>query len=251
MKFKSITSQDNKQVFEISDINPGYVNSLRRIFSSEVPTMAITTVEFNVNSSALYDEIIAHRLGLIALKTDLKTYNMPKEDQKPSAATHATFTLKVQGPKTVYAKDLIPKDKTIVPVHPNTPIVKLIEGQALELTATATLGLGKNHSKWDASLSTFYYKPRIEVKDNKNVDKYPPAVVKNGKVDKDLINTPQLIDACINVSEDVVIEYDQPHKDFIFTIESWGQLSPKEIVEAGIKEFDKQINDFETALKNI
>lgn len=251
MKLKNISSNNGKKVFEISDLNPGYVNTLRRIFSSEVPTMAIATVEFRKNSSALYDEIVAHRLGMLALTTDLKSYNFPKKEEEPSAATHATFTLKVKGPKTVYASDLTPKDKAITPVHPKTPIVKLLEGQELELIATAHLGYGTEHAKWDASLSTYYFKPKIEVKSNKNIDKYPSLVVKNGKIDASLINTPQLIDACVDVSEDVKITYPEDKKEFVFTIESWGQLNPDQIVEAGIKRFEEEISSFEAAFKKI
>ncbi|MFT4261120.1 MAG: DNA-directed RNA polymerase subunit D [Candidatus Woesearchaeota archaeon] len=251
MKLKNLSSDNQKKVFEISDLNPGYVNTLRRIFSSEIPTMAIATVEFRKNSSALYDEIVAHRLGLLALTTDLKSYNLPKKGEEPSAATHTTFTLKAKGPKTVYASDLVPKDKAITPVHPKTIIVKLLEGQELELVATAHLGYGIEHSKWDASLSSYYFKPKIEVKSNKNIDKYPPQVIKGGKVDASLINTPQLIDACAEVSEDVKISYPEDNKEFVFTIESWGQLTPDQITEAGIKRFEEQISSFETALKKI
>ena len=62
--------------FILKDSNPAYTNTLRRIMIDEVPTMAIEEVEFFKNNSILYDEIIAHRLGLIPLKTDLKSYNL-------------------------------------------------------------------------------------------------------------------------------------------------------------------------------
>jgi DNA-directed RNA polymerase subunit D len=251
MKLKTVSEDKQKKTFEITDLNAGYVNTLRRIFSTEVPIMAISQVEFRKNSSALYDEIIAHRLGLTALKTDLKTYNLPKQGEAVSAATHATFTLKVQGPKTVYASDLIPKDKAVAPIHPKTIIVKLLEGQELELIATAHLGFGKEHAKWDSGLVTYYNVPTIKVNGNNNIQKYPPQVVKAGKIEVSLINTPSLIDACRDVSDDVIITYDESHTKFMFTIESWGQLSPDEIVEAGLKTFEQQIAAFEGAAKNI
>ena len=49
-------------------------NALRRIMMTEVPSMAIEDVVFIENSSPMYDEVLAHRLGLVPLKTDLKTY---------------------------------------------------------------------------------------------------------------------------------------------------------------------------------
>src|SRR3989344_9129139 len=62
--------------FLMKGSNAAFVNALRRCIINEVPTMAIEYVEIRKNNSILYDEIIAHRLGLIPLKTDLKSYTM-------------------------------------------------------------------------------------------------------------------------------------------------------------------------------
>ena len=251
MKITKLTERS----YELTGITHAYLNSLRRIMGSEVPVMAISKVEFKQNSSALYDEMLAHRLGLIVLSTDLKTYNMPTEVE--SAATHTKLTLKAKGPCNVYAKDLIPSDKQVKPVNEKTLLVKLDEGQELELIATATLGQGKEHMKWSPGLITYYYKPKITVNNKapdfeKYVAQYPPQIIKDGKIDEKLINTPALIDACKTVNKEIVnIEYKENHDEFILNIESWGQLKPKEIVEKAIEIFDEQIDGFKEALKNI
>ncbi|MFT4311517.1 MAG: DNA-directed RNA polymerase subunit D [Candidatus Woesearchaeota archaeon] len=251
MKITKLTEES----YEVKGVTPAYINSIRRIMASQVPVMAIKNVEFKKNSSALYDEMLAHRLGLLVLTTDLKSYNMPGEVE--SAATHAKLTLKAKGPCNVYAKDITSSDKNIKPAHEKTLIVKLDEGQELEFVATATLGQGLEHMKWSPGLITYYYKPKITV-NNKSKDfenfkqKYPPQIFKAEKIDEALINTPELIDACKNINKDIVnIEYKENQDEFILNIESWGQLKPKEIVEKAVEIFNEEIDEFKKALKNI
>lgn len=250
MKLKLLKKKKDRVSFEVSGTSVGYMNVLRRIFMAHVPTMAIAYVEFKQNTSSLYDEIIAHRLGLLVLKTDLKTYNVPTKGAEESAATHVKFTLKEVGPKMVYASDLKSKDPKVVPVFPETPIVKLLEGQELEFVATAHLGMGVEHSKWNTGLTSYYYKPKITV-NNKSpklkefIDKYPPQIIKKEMIEVEKIDSPELIDACKGVCDDVVkIEYEEPQTEFVFMIESFGQLTPDQIVSEGINQFESMLDEF-------
>ena len=79
MNIKIIQSKQSILSFLIEGVEDYYFNLIRRMIFDEVPTMAIEDVEFRKNDSALYDEMIALRLGLIPLKTDLKGYNLPEE----------------------------------------------------------------------------------------------------------------------------------------------------------------------------
>lgn len=236
--------------FLLKDANPALANALRRLIMYEVPVMAIEDVEFKDNSSALYDEMLAHRLGLIPLKTDLKSYEVItscKCNGQGCNRCTLKLTLKAKGPCTVYASDFKSKDPKVVPMHPDTIIVKLSKGQELELEATAVLGYGKNHVKFSPGLCWYNYKKSVTVNNNnpelsKFVSKYPPQIVVNGKIDKNAIEQNNMYDACEGVNDDIVKVESDPTA-FVFTLESWGQLNPKEIVTEALDVFKKKLEE--------
>jgi len=158
MKITNFEKKENIINFRISGVDVKYLNALRRAIISEVPTMAIEKVTFYENSSILDDEILAHRLGLLPLKTDLKTYNFIGEctcRKKGCGKCTAILTIDVKGPKTVYASDITSTDKNILPAYGKTPLVKITKDQGLKIEAVAQLGRGKDHIKWQAGLAAY------------------------------------------------------------------------------------------------
>lgn len=254
----TVHEQTNEKLnFTLSGVTTAYANTLRRLMLSEVPTMAVEEVTIDKNDSILYDEIIAHRLGLTVLSTDLDAYVMTSVCKCKGAGCpqcQLKLSLQVEGPRVVYAKDLVSKDPSVKPVYPDTIIVKLLEGQHLQLEATAVLGTGKLHSKWSPGLIWYTHGTEIKV-NNKHKDfaafttKYPPQVFnKKGEIDASLINTAQLVDACIDVNPEIVaITFNKD--EFVFTVESFGGLSPKEIVTRAMEVYEGQIKAFEGLVK--
>ncbi|MBN1544742.1 DNA-directed RNA polymerase subunit D [Candidatus Woesearchaeota archaeon] len=258
-----LIEQNKKQsrvVFLIKGATPAFANMLRKTIIDEVPTMAIEDVELRKNSSVLYDEMIAHRLGLIPLSTDLTAYNLPEEctcKGEGCSKCQLELSLKAKGPGYVYASELKSKDPKVMPVYPKMPIVKLIKGHTLELEATAVLGKGKEHAKWSPALAYYKYKPVIDVKkgveDPKAVaDSCPVDVysVKNKElvINKDSLLRCHLCGACAEVDPQH-IKLNESNTDFVFTIESWGQLSVKEIVSTAIDAIQKKCDEVVSLVK--
>jgi DNA-directed RNA polymerase subunit D len=249
--------EKGKISFLIKGTDAFFVNTLRRMIIEEVPTLAIEDVEFKDNSSALYDEMVAHRLGLIPIKTDLKSYDLPEEctcQGKGCAKCTLKLTLQSKSAGIVYAEELKSKDPKCKPVYGKMPIVKLAKGQEIEIEATAILGKGKDHAKWSPGYVYFKAYPIIKInKDCEEAAKVCPVQVFDFKKGKLTINESNLLkchlcNACVDACQGS-IEVEDSKTDFIFTLESWGQLEPVEIVTTAVKMFNEKLAEFEKLLK--
>ena len=166
MDIKLLNEEKDKATYLIKGIDTNLANSLRRT-AQEVPTLAIDEVEFIKNDSALFDEIIAHRLGLLTLKTEKGILSRDECSCKGKGCSKCTSVLKLkaEGPRTVYASDI--KGKDII-VYKKTPLLILTKGQELELNAYARIGIGKEHSKFSPAL--VYFRPLAQIDFSKECD---------------------------------------------------------------------------------
>lgn len=71
MKVLERPSED-ELVVEFNHVDVSFVNALRRILLSEIPTVAIEMVYMWNNTSIIHDEVLAHRLGLIPIRVDAR-----------------------------------------------------------------------------------------------------------------------------------------------------------------------------------
>jgi len=134
--------------FKIEGIDYNVANAIRRVAIDSVKTFAIDRVTFYENTSAMFDEYIAHRIGLVPLATPLKGYDEKDE---------ILFKLEEEGPKTVYSKSLESTDKSVKVANENIPIIKLGEGQRLRIEGKAVMGDARKSAKFQPGLVT--YKP--------------------------------------------------------------------------------------------
>jgi DNA-directed RNA polymerase subunit D len=152
---KILEKDDNRVVLEFNNIPRQYVNALRRLSISEVPTFAIDDVVMLENSSVMHDEAVAHRLGLIPLRTDLQRFVLPNlcECKSTLGCTKCRVLLVLDSEandktKVVTTAELMSEDDIVKPISKEIPIIVLAPGQKLKFEAYARLGLGKDHAKW-------------------------------------------------------------------------------------------------------
>jgi DNA-directed RNA polymerase subunit D len=150
-----VESSPSRIRVRLKGIDRAYANAIRRIAISQVPTMAIDDVVILENSSVMFDELVAHRLGLIPLKTDLNKYNLPEECdcKNPLGCQKCRVLLVLDAEatdkvRTVNSSDLVSEDPETKPISDSIPIVKLAPGQKIKLEAYARLGRGSEHAKW-------------------------------------------------------------------------------------------------------
>ena len=175
-----LQKEEERIVIKFSNVPRQYVNAIRRLSISEVPTLAIDDVVILDNSSVMHDEAIAHRLGLIPLRTDLSRFVMPHDcDCKSTLGCSKCRVLLVldseasEKTKVVTSGELLSEDELVKPVSKDIPIIILAPSQKLKFEAYARLGVGKDHAKWQPTSAAI-------VKDGKDENESVLTIETNG-----------------------------------------------------------------------
>lgn len=216
------------------EANESLANAIRRSVA-EVPTLAIDEVEIFKNDSAIYDEVLAHRLGLLPLKTE----------KSMSEKTKVELKLSKSGPGIVYSGDLSGEAEV---VESKIPLTLLGANHKIEFVATATLGKGIQHAKYVPGLC--YYRHMQEVSSSAPLD----AIIQKsyGLVKPEKKGSKWLCD--LNDAELDAISRIEPgatkdSKEMLFVIESYGQMDAKDIFLKALDALEENAEEFEKALK--
>lgn len=257
--------------FVLDGVNVELANAFRRIILKEIPTMSIQEVLFVENDSVLYDEMIAHRLALIPLTTDLKNYNLPHECSCGGTGCtlcQVEFTCEVKTEneeRYVYSKDMNSRDPKVHPVKDDIIIVKLGKNSSLVFEAYAQLGQGKDHAKFQpVSTVGFKYYPDVKIIQEKFQDKEQMKVVaakchahvmkvENDKLvlDQDYWKKCDLCDACKKHAPKEAIKVGFIPEKFIFSLEGTGALPIQQILEKAAAVFSEKLEEFDARLKDL
>jgi DNA-directed RNA polymerase subunit D len=148
LSLEIINENEQKVSVKIRGVPIQYANALRRICLNGVPIYAVDNVDVLENSSVLADEGVAHRIGLIPLKTDLESSKDGNENDKIMLTLDSGVSDET---RTILSGDLKSHDPNVIPTSNNIPIVTLAPGQSLKIEAYARLGKGTEHAKWNSS----------------------------------------------------------------------------------------------------
>ena len=239
--------------FLVRGVTPAFANGVRRAILADVPTLSIDSVRVIENSSVMFDEQIALRLGLVPLSTP--------DDYRPDEAV--TLAIDVEGPATAYSGDLVSTDDQVQPADENVPIIDLKEGQRLELEADARLGVGKDHAKHQGGVAVGYrHLQRVEVVGETGEFEDDEAriirgVIEEGAADhaEDDVQVGDLVpaDAFDNdlsqryPGKEVDVE-DVPNA-FVFSVESDGSVPVEDLVVEAVGTLHARADELEEAVQ--
>ncbi|MFX1520327.1 MAG: DNA-directed RNA polymerase subunit D [Promethearchaeota archaeon] len=271
MNVQILEKTPNMLRFMLEDVDASFANALRRIMIAEVPTLAIEDVIIIENTSALYDEILAHRLGLIPLKTDLESFVLPQDcgcggTNCPRCSVTLTLVKEAKELDTqdenviVYSGDLVSQDPEVVPVSDLIPIVKLAMGQRIELEAIAQLGKGKTHAKWQpVSTCSYKYIPIIDLNTKECtvcgdcVESCPRNIL---KIEENRLIIQNMLDCilcklCEDACDFNAIKVRWDNRIFAFALESTDALPPEKIVKKAVEILHEKAEKFKEEIELI
>jgi DNA-directed RNA polymerase subunit D len=232
-----LIEKNPEEMVVITNIDISLANAIRRSVN-KIPILAIDEVDIYKNDSALYDEIIAQRLGLIPLK-----------NQKVKKDLEIEMKLKVKGKKN--GTKIMSKELGELSVYEDMPIVLLGEGQEIELVAKARTGTGDKHSKFSPGIIYYKQLPKIKIshegeKHGKLAEVYPEVFEYSGKLKvKDPLKR-DLDNEDLKDYPGVSIEFDN---ELALYIESWGQIKTEEIFVESCKALEKNLSEISKIIK--
>ena len=227
-----------EKITVVSDVNVSLANAIRRSVN-EVSVLAIDEADIYKNDSVLYDEIIAHRLGLIPLKN---------QKLKADQTVEMKFKVKAKGEQTEVLSGELGDDA----VYPDMPIVVLSEGQEIEIVARARTGKGIDHAKFSPGILFYKHLPKIKIsgegeKQTELAEIYPDAFEMFGeklKV-KDATKFDLEQDDMVNYPG-IEVSYGD---DLVLTVESWGQMDAKDVFIEATKALKGNLSEVSKVLK--
>lgn len=231
--------KNEQQIVFTAEIEETVANSIRR-YVHKIPVSAIDEVEIFKNDSALYDEMIAHRIGLIPLKQGKK-----KE---------GSLKLQSKGEGTVYSKDL---QGDFEVVYDNIPLAILAAGQEIKINAFVKPGTGSEHSKYSPGM--IFYRKVSEISVDKEfteeIKRIAPYANIKEKGDKVIViddGKKEVADLVEGIANKAGKKAEVEDKDYlVVTVESFGQIKTEDIFTKSIDSLKKDLDSLKKSIDKI
>lgn len=249
VEVKKVSEKGNILKLLITGADSVLVNSIRRSALAEVETLAVEDVSIYENSSVMPDEMLAHRLALLPIRTDSKRYK---------SGDKLKLMLEKEGPCTVYSKDIKSTDPKTDVVDKKVPIVKLKKGQKVKIEMDALMGKGKDHAKWQAAI--IGYKNVSDIIVGKDCTLCKECIQACSKKGLDIkgktitLKEPLQCDMCGECKDACKtgqLKIKEKENAFLFSIESLKSLENSEILEEAITKLEEKTEEFRKALKDL
>jgi len=238
-----IEAGDRKARFVVRGLTPALANGFRRAMIADVPTFSIDTVRFVENTSVMFDEMIALRLGLVPLTTPLDDFEIGET---------VTVALDVEGPDTAYSGDIESADTLVEPADENIPIIELKDGQRLEFEADAVLDRGKEHAKHQGGVSVgFRHLQQVSVVDDiGEFDEQEPQILRGviETEDGELVLTDEFDNDLTNRYPGKELEIEDVPGAYVFHVETDGSFSVEELVLRAAEEIGARADELHDAV---
>ncbi|RQG98335.1 DNA-directed RNA polymerase subunit D [Natrarchaeobius oligotrophus] len=239
-----VERDDREARFLVRGVTPAFANGIRRAMIADVPTMAIDTVRFVENSSVMFDEQLALRLGLVPLST-------PPEGEFGEDET-VTLSIDVEGPRTAYSGDLVSSEPLVQPADENVPIIELKDGQRLEAEADAVLERGKGHAKHQGGVAVGYrHLQRVEVVGDAPEFEEPESHIVRGvvEIDGELVTTEEFDHDLTTRYPGKELEVEDVPNAFVFHVETDGSFTVEELVTRAADTLAARATELEDAVQ--
>lgn len=237
---ETIKKTEDKLIFTMK-MPTSLANSIRRS-ALRIPILAIDEVEIEKNDSALYDETLAHRIGLVPLK-------MNKDIKEDSVVK---LKLSSKNPGYVYSQEL---KGDVEVAYGKIPLTLLKEGQEVKLKGKAITGIGLDHAKFAPGIFTYRIISEITIpkKYKEKISKlYPENLIKE-KGDSIIIKDDKektIIDYCEGLCQRDKEDFNiKDTEDLLFIIETYGQIKVEEIFKQSVEILKKELKDFSKEFK--
>ncbi len=261
------TSNKIRASFRFAPANSTLANTIRRQILVDVPTVGFRTepaekseVMIQYNTTPLMNEMIAHRIGMIPIRADAKTFDakryefaIDKENAtKEMMDIHASdFVIREKDPENPMDEGRILQTADFFPPDSITGDTCLItrlrpqwnptaSNERLTLRARACVSSGRENIRW-SPVSQCSFENTLDDNEDRKAEMFRSWMDKYKKItDSSAISADRLaelqreydtmeVKRCYRVNEK-----GEPN-DFTFCIESIGALAVPQIVEAGLQ----------------